>query len=172
MTDVKRTGTLSAQNPIHHNSWTVRIMFQHILVPVDGSPTARHAADAATTLANEIKAKITVIHVVHMYPYTGFGTGFADGQSVYLSAATATANEAIADVREKITAAGVSVEARVVESNVVWRGIVETAQSVGADLIVMGTHGRNKIDRLLLGSVTQRVLSHATVPVMVTHGEE
>jgi len=55
---------------------------------------------------------------------------------------------------------------------VVWRGIVETAQSVGADLIVMGTHGRNKIDRLLLGSVTQRVLAHAMVPVMVTHGED
>lgn len=147
-------------------------MFQHILVPVDGSITARQAAEAAAKLAGETGAKVTIIHVVHMYPYTGFGAGFAEGQSLYLSAATANANETIATVREVMQNAGVNAQSRIVESNVVWRGIVETTQTVGADLIVMGTHGRSKIDRLLLGSVTQRVLSHATVPVMVIHGDD
>ncbi len=147
-------------------------MFQHILVPVDGSATANKAADAATTLASEIGAKVTVIHVVHMYPYTGFGAGFAEGQALYLAAATANANDAIASVRDKMLGKGVNVETRVVESNVVWRGVVETVEAVGADLIVMGTHGRAKIDRLLLGSVTQRVLAHAPVPVMVIHGDD
>lgn len=147
-------------------------MFQHILVPVDGSHTAILAADAAINLARSLKAKITVMHVVHMYPYTGFGAGFAEGQSLYLSAANATANEAISAVRAKMEGAGVPVDSRVVESNVIWRGITGTATELGADVIVMGTHGRSKIDRLLLGSVTQRVLSHATVPVMVIHGDD
>jgi len=147
-------------------------MFQHILVPVDGSATANKAADAAATLASEIEAKVTVIHVVHTYPYAGFGAGFAEGQSLYLAAATASANDSIASVRDKMQGKGIAVETRVVESNVVWRGVVETTEAVGADLIVMGTHGRSKIDRLLLGSVTQRVLSHASVPVMVIHGDD
>lgn len=147
-------------------------MFQHILVPVDGSATANKAANAATALAAEIGAKVTVIHVVHMYPYTGFGAGFAEGQSLYLAAATATANDAIASVRDRMAAKGIAVESRIVESNVVWRGVVDAAETAGADLIVMGTHGRAKIDRLLLGSVTQRVLAHAPVPVMVIHGDD
>ncbi len=147
-------------------------MFKHILVPVDGSATARQAAVAATTFAREINAKVTVIHVVHLYPYTGLGAGFAEGQSLYLSAATAGANEAIGSVRDLMQSAGVDVDTRVVESNIPWRGITETADSLGVDLIVMGTHGRSKIDRLLLGSVTQRVLSHANVPVMVIHSDE
>jgi nucleotide-binding universal stress UspA family protein len=147
-------------------------MFKHLLVPVDGSATASKAADAAATFASEIGANVTIIHVVHVYPYTGFGAGFAEGQSLYLAAATAAANDALASARETTLARGVVVDTRIVESNVVWRGVVETAAAVGADLIVMGTHGRAKIDRLLLGSVTQRVLAHAPVPVMVVHGDD
>jgi nucleotide-binding universal stress UspA family protein len=147
-------------------------MFTHILVPVDGSPTSGRAAQAAADLAREISAKVTVIHIVHMYPYAGFGSGFAEGQSMYLSAANAAATESIAAIRESFERAGVAVESRVVEANVIWRGIIDTAELIGADLIVMGTHGRSKIDRLLLGSVTHRVLSHAATPVMVVHSDD
>ena len=147
-------------------------MFKHILIPVDGSLTARHAAMAAITLATSLKAKLTLIHVVNLYAYAGLGAGFAEGQAMYLSDATASANETIATMRVDIDAAGVPCDTRVVESNAIWRGIVETADSVAADLIVMGTHGRGMIDRLLLGSVTQRVLSHTRLPVMVIRGDD
>ena len=147
-------------------------MFTHILIPVDGSATAKHAAKAAIELAISLKAKLTLINVVNVYAYVSLGAEFAAGQAMYLSDAIAGANLTIASVRADIEAAGVPCESRVVESNAVWRGIVETADSMGADLIVMGTHGRNMIDRLLLGSVTQRVLSHTRLPVMVIRGDD
>jgi nucleotide-binding universal stress UspA family protein len=57
-----------------------------------------------------------------------------------------------------------------VESHAAWRGILEAADSGGADLIVMGSHGRSGIEKLVLGSVAQRVLSHAHQPVLVVRG--
>lgn len=152
-------------------SYRVDTMFKHILVPVDGSAIATQAARSAIRFAQAVKARLTVIHVIHVYPYAGFGEGFAEGLSQYLAAANAAAAAAIAGVRAEIEAANLPFESRIAESNTVWRGIVEAAESAGADLIVMGTHGRGKIDRALLGSVTQRVLAHSPVPVMVVHGD-
>ena len=59
-----------------------------------------------------------------------------------------------------------------VEANSASRGILEAAQAVGADLIVMGSHGRRGLEKLVLGSVAQRVLSGATLPVLVVHGKQ
>ena len=145
-------------------------MFKHILVPIDGSKTALHAADTAIELAAKINAKITVVHVIHVYPYVGLGDGAIEGLDQYLSAATASASNAISAVQQRVEAAGVAFASRIAESNTVWRGILDAAEHTDTDLIVMGTHGRGMIDRLLLGSVTQRVLSHASVPVMVVRG--
>jgi nucleotide-binding universal stress UspA family protein len=58
----------------------------------------------------------------------------------------------------------------VIDGHVVHEGIVDTADAIGADLIVMGSHGRSGIEKLLLGSVTQRVLQDAKVPVLVVKG--
>ena len=57
--------------------------------------------------------------------------------------------------------------ASVVEGHAIYRGILETAESVGADLVVMGSHGRRGLEKLVLGSVTAQVLSHAHLPVLV-----
>ena len=59
---------------------------------------------------------------------------------------------------------------RVIEGHVVHEGILDAATSEAADLIIMGSHGRHGIEKLLLGSVTQRVLSHTTLPVLVVRG--
>ena len=69
--------------------------------------------------------------------------------------------------RIAIEAAGVAVSSSVVESHAAWRGVVETATSIPADLIVMGSHGRSGLEKLVLGSVTQAVLSHTHLPVLV-----
>ena len=142
-------------------------MFKHILVPVDGSPTAQVAVDRAIALARLTGARITALFAINPYPFTGIGTDFAYGQAEYLSAATAEAKAAIKTARTAFEQAGVGCKTEVVEANTAWRAIVETAASVQADLIVMGSHGRSGIEKLVLGSVTQAVLAHTHLPVLV-----
>ena len=142
-------------------------MFKHILVPVDGSATALQAVDTAIGLAKAHGRRVTAIFVVDPYPFTGVGTDFAYGQAEYLSAATAEANTAIKAAKARFEAAGIAVESSVIESHSAWRGVVEAAESAGADLIVMGSHGRKGLEKLVLGSVTQAVLSHTKRSVLV-----
>jgi nucleotide-binding universal stress UspA family protein len=145
-------------------------MFKHLLVPIDGSPTSQLAVDKAIGLARAFSSAVSVLFVIDPYPFTGVGADFSYGQMQYLNAARAEANEALAAARQTFEAAGVQVSASLVESHSVWRGIVEASEAGGADLIVMGSHGRSGIEKLVLGSVAQRVLSHSHLPVLVVRG--
>ena len=142
-------------------------MFKHILVPVDGSPTSQLAVERAIQLAKAFDSRVSTIFVIDPYPFTGVGTDFAYGQAEYLSAATAEANAAVREAKAAFTEAGITVEASVIESHTAWRGVVHAADSMQADLIVMGSHGRSGLEKLVLGSVTQAVLSHTKLPVLV-----
>ncbi|MET0310875.1 MAG: universal stress protein [Burkholderiaceae bacterium] len=145
-------------------------MFKHILVPVDGSATALLAVEKAIALANAFSSQVTVANVIDYYPFVGVGADYAMGQSEYMAAATKSANEALSKAHDAVAAAGVPCERRVIEGHVVHEGILEAATAMGADLIVMGSHGRHGIEKLLLGSVTQRLLAHTTLPVLVVRG--
>jgi len=147
-------------------------MFKHILVPVDGSVTAKNAVDKAIGLGQAFGSRVTVIYVIDPYPFTGVGTDFAYGQAEYLGAATAEADAVIKVAKNTFEAAGVRVDSSVVESHTVWRGIVEVATSLQADLIVMGSHGRHGLEKLILGSVAQSVLSHTQLPVLVVRDSD
>ena len=142
-------------------------MFKHILIPVDGSPTAQKAVETAAGLAKAFGSSVTAIYVIDPYPFTGLGSDFAYGQAEYLSAAAIEAKEATLAAQKALEQVGVSVNISVVEAHAAWRGILETAAKVGADLIVMGSHGRQGLEKMVLGSVAQRVLSHSTLPVFV-----
>lgn len=142
-------------------------MFQHILVPVDGSGTSEVAVGKAIELARAFGSTVTVIYVIDPYPFTGVGTDFAYGQAEYLSAATAEANASVHAAKEAFANAGVMVDTSVIEAHTAWRGIVEAGASLEADLIVMGSHGRSGLEKLVLGSVAQAVLSHTKLPVLV-----
>jgi nucleotide-binding universal stress UspA family protein len=142
-------------------------MFKHILVPVDGSPTAQKAVEKAAGLAKAFGSSVTAIYVIDPYPFTGLGSDFAYGQAEYLSAAAIEAKEATQAAQQTLEQAGVNVKTSVVEAHAAWRGILEAAATVGADLIVMGSHGRRGLEKMVLGSVAQRVLSHSTLPVFV-----
>ena len=142
-------------------------MFNHILVPVDGSTTAQLAVEKAIGLAKAFGSRVSTVFVIDPYPFTGVGTDFAYGQAEYLSAATAEANAAIKATKTKFEAAGIQVETAVIEAHAPWRGVVQAAESAQADLIVMGSHGRSGLEKLVLGSVTQAVLSHTHLPVLV-----
>lgn len=145
-------------------------MFKHILVPVDGSETSLQAVSKAAELAKAFNSDVTAVYVLDPYPFTGVGADFAYGQAQYLSAATAEANKALEDVTERMKDTGVTVKTLVGEGHAIHEGIVRVGENVGADLIVMGSHGRRGLEKLVLGSVAQRVLQTAKVPVLVVRG--
>ncbi|MEO8247932.1 MAG: universal stress protein [Burkholderiales bacterium] len=149
-------------------------MFKHIVVPVDGSDTALLAVDKAAALAKAFGSELTLVSVVDNYPFTGLGGDYVFGQAEYLNAAKANANAALERAQAALAAQGAKASGSVVEDHVIHDGILSTVEAVGADLIVMGSHGRHGLEKLLLGSVTLRVLGRAKVPVLVvrTHGDK
>ena len=142
-------------------------MFKHILVPVDGSPTSLLAVNKAAGLAQAFGSQVTAVYVIDPYPFTGVGADFAYGQAQYLSAATADAHTALDAVKTAMEQAGVPVDTVMGEGHSVHDGILDAAKTSGADLIVMGSHGRRGLEKLVLGSVTQRVLGGSGIPVLV-----
>ena len=142
-------------------------MFKHILVPVDGSETSNKAVVKAVGLAKAFGSVVTVLYVIDPYPFKGVGADFAYGQAQYLSAATAEANQALDEAKKVFEDAGVQVNTLLGEGHAVHEGIGRVLSSVDADLIVMGSHGRRGLEKLMLGSVTQRVLGVVHVPVLV-----
>lgn len=145
-------------------------MFKHLLVPVDGSPTSLLAVDKAAGLAKAFGSAVTLVSVVDNYPFTGLGGDYVFGQVEYLAAATANANAALTKAQTALQALGVTADRRVIEEHVIHDGILGAVQSTGADLVVIGSHGRHGLEKLLLGSVTLRVLGRSPVPVLVVRG--
>lgn len=145
-------------------------MFKHILVPVDGSATSMRAVSKAGELAKAFGSKVTAVYVIDPYPFTGVGADFAYGQSQYLNAATSEANTALDATKRALQEIGVQVETVLGEGHAVHEGILQAQENTGADLVVMGSHGRRGFEKLMLGSVTQRVLGVVQVPVLVVRG--
>ena len=146
-------------------------MFKHILVPIDGSPVAHHAVDKARAIACAFRSSVTLIHVIDPYAFTAMGSDFSSDPSDYLRSATVQANEAIGAARAIFEARGMLVKGSVVEGHSIYQTILEAAEALEADLVVMGSHGRRSLDKLVLGSVTAQVLSHAHLPVLVVRDE-
>ncbi len=145
-------------------------MFSHILVPVDGSAASDRAVHTAAATAKAFGSHVALICVVDPYPFSGVGADMAFAQGDYLEAATAEAKKVTDRARLACEASGVQVTSSVLEGQSVYAAIMEAAEAVGpegADLIVMGSHGRKGLEKLILGSVTAQVLSHSHVPVMV-----
>jgi len=142
-------------------------MFKHILMPVDGSDNSQRAIDKAIALAQAFKSQVTAIYVIDPYAFTGAGTDFAYGHSEYLSAATAEGKQALQIARDAFQTVGIEINSNLVDGHSTYKAILEKAAEIGADLIVMGSHGRKGLEKLILGSVTSQVLSHAHLPVLV-----
>lgn len=147
-------------------------MYKLILVPVDGSQTAYGAVDHAVALAKALGARIHLVSVIDLYPYMGMGAEYALGQVDFTAAAASNANKALADAAARVQAAGVACAQSAVESGSAEEGILDTAGQVLADLIVMGSHGRRGVQKLLLGSVAQRVLQGSPLPVLIVRAAQ
>lgn len=142
-------------------------MFSRILVPVDGSAASEQAVLAAVALAAAFKASITIVSVIDPYAFTGVGSDMADGQNEYLAAAHAQADGAILSAMQLCAAKAVMATSSIVEGQAVHTSIIEAEKAAGADVIVIGSHGRKGLEKLILGSVTAQVLAHSRLPVLV-----
>ncbi len=142
-------------------------MFKKILVPTDGSDMAQKAAMTAAELAKNQGAQVVGIYVIDPFPFIGIGDASAVGLQSYLTEVKQMASQALDALSKICKKAGVPFAGETIESNAVYEGVVETARTEGCDLIVMASHGRQGIRALILGSVTQKVLTHTEVPVLV-----
>ena len=145
-------------------------MYQRILVATDGSKLSEEAVNAAIALAALCGAELVALKVVPCYPQSYFEGGIAlqveEVQRVENQ--WAEDGQAIVDaVAKSALAKGVATQAITVKSDVVSDAVLATVKKLQCDLIVMASHGRRGIKRLLLGSETHQVLTHATVPVLV-----
>ena len=142
-------------------------MFQRILFATDGSAASEKAASLAVELARTHGAKLTALYVVDPYPYLGIGEANPLGFQAYMSAAQQHAAQAHQKVMDLCAQAGVTCQPRLVEDATAAVGIVDSARELGSDLIVVGSHGRTGVQRLVLGSVAAKVVAESTVPVLV-----
>ncbi len=144
-------------------------MYDRILVPTDGSEEVERALAYAFDLARAHDATVRVLYVVNVTGYGGLPMETAwEGVSDALYAE----GRAAVERAESLAPADIEIETSVLEGSP-SRTIVEQAASENCDLVVMGTHGRGGIDRLLLGSVTERVVRRAIVPVLTVRvGED
>ena len=145
-------------------------MFKHILLATDGSAASEHAARLAVSMARVHGAQITAIYVSDPYPYLGVGEVNPMGYQAYSSAAQQVAAEAHAQVEAlcRAESPAIHLQVRLVEDVAAAKGIMESAKELGCDLIVLGSHGRSGIARLMLGSVATKVVAESSVPVLVT----
>lgn len=140
-------------------------MYDRILLPTDGSEASDRAVEQAVGLARETGAELHVLYVVEDIPYA---PELMDDEVE--DQLRAIGEEAIESIRARADAAGVEVVPALREG-VPHTSILEYADEAGADVVVMGTHGRSGLDRYLLGSVTERIVRTADVPVLTVRME-
>jgi nucleotide-binding universal stress UspA family protein len=146
--------------------------FRHILFPTDGSDISDRAARRAISLARSLGAKLTALHVIAPYvpPFPDLTGGYASaaGKDDYESATRGHAEQILGAVCDAARADDVACESLHVVSSTPWDAIVRTAKERGCDAIVMASHGRKGVSALVLGSETVKVLTHCSIPVLVT----
>jgi nucleotide-binding universal stress UspA family protein len=142
-------------------------MFNRILVPTDGSEITGKAVDAAIGLAKSVGAKLYTLSVKEPFPYSAISEMQPTPPQEFFDAQERIASVRVKTVRESAEGLGVTCEAHTVEALHPWEAIIEHARRHECDLIVMASHGRRGVTALLLGSETQKVLTHSKVPVLV-----
>lgn len=145
-------------------------MYQRILVATDGSTLSKKAVRSAINLAAAVGAELVALYVVPRYPVSYFEGGVTI--SVQDIARTekqwSDKGQAVVDAVQQLAQADdVKTKAVVTQSDFVAESIMATAKKYKCDLVVMASHGRKGIKRVLLGSETQHVLTHSTVPILV-----
>jgi nucleotide-binding universal stress UspA family protein len=142
-------------------------MYQQILVPTDGSETSLRAVQTAASLARLTGARLEVLSVKEPFPYSAISEMQPVPPQEFFDAQERTAQARVSAALEVARAQGVKAEGASVEALHPWEAILDQAKAKGCDLVVMASHGRRGLGALLLGSETQKVLTHSTLPVLV-----
>ena len=145
-------------------------MYQRILVATDGSALSKKAVTSAIELAALANAELVALKVIPRYPQSYFEGGLAlqAAEVSRVEKQWADEGQAVVDaVEQEAVAKGVKTVAITVQSDFVSDAVIAAAKKHKCDLIVMASHGRRGIKRLLLGSETQQVLTHSHIPVLV-----
>ena len=145
-------------------------MYKRILVATDGSTLSKKAVRTAIELATDIGAELVALYVVPRYPVAYFegGMSISPQDVARTEKQWADKGQAVVDaVQQAAQAEGVKARAVISRSDLVAESIIAAVKKHRCDLVVMASHGRKGIKRILLGSETQHVLTHSSVPVLV-----
>ncbi|NLA50571.1 MAG: universal stress protein [Alcaligenaceae bacterium] len=146
-------------------------MYKKILLPIDGSDISAQTANSGISFARQIGAEIVVLNVTQPFStlvgFDGVAASYAISDVDYEEAARREAEEYLKPVMDRAETAGVKATSAIVSNYNVADGVVEAAKDHGCDLIYIATHGRSGLSRLLLGSVTSKVIQLAPVSVLV-----
>ncbi|MFL6623011.1 MAG: universal stress protein [Sulfurifustaceae bacterium] len=145
-------------------------MYKHILIPTDGSELSEKAIKSGSALAKTLNAKITGLHIIPSVSPIYYGeVAWIDPKldNQMRETARAEGNKYLDRVEATAKSAGVTSERVLLESELVWKTIIDTAQARRCDLILMAAHGRGGLSALVLGSETNKVLTHSKIPVLV-----
>lgn len=145
-------------------------MYRKILVATDGSTLSKKAVRSAIELAGALQAELVALYVVPRYPVSYFegGVTISSQDVARIEKQWSDKGQTVVDaVRSAAEAQGVKAKALVSRSDLVAESILSTAKKNKCDLVVMASHGRKGLKRILLGSETQHVLTGSTMPVLV-----
>lgn len=143
-------------------------MFKTILVPTDGSERSDKAIANAIDYAQHCQSRIVGISVAEPYPFSPLAeSSMAIDPSIYEENVRALAEQNVKKIADAAEAAGIPCETTTVLSFSADEEIVNAAKKFNCDVIFMASHGRSGLSRLFLGSKTQKVLAHSTIPVLV-----
>jgi nucleotide-binding universal stress UspA family protein len=145
-------------------------MFKHILIATDGSPVSSKAAAAGIALAKALGARSTAYCAIEPLPPMYGAEGYIADQSMidgFEKRAREVAQKRVDAIGKKAKAAGVPFASVVTDADTPYAGIIAAAKKRKCDVIFMASHGRRGFSRLIMGSVTQKVLTHSRIPVVV-----
>lgn len=142
--------------------------YQNILVPVDGSDISFSAVKHAAAVAKAFGSKVTAISIVADDPFVAADFYYSpDMLKDYIQEAVKNAEEALEKARKIAAEVGGQIATQVVRNTVSAETIIQTADSLKTDLIVMGSHGRKGFKKFFLGSFAQDVLGQTQIPVLI-----
>lgn len=149
-------------------------MYQRILVPVDGSPTSQRGLDEAIRLAQIMKGRLRLIHVIDELSFAVAMDAYSGYAGDWLGVLREAGQRVLDDGKAVAAAAGVEVETVLCDSfhGAVHEMVTAEAAKWPADLIMIGTHGRRGVGRLLLGSSAEHILRYAPVPVLLVRAPD
>lgn len=143
-------------------------MFKHILLPTDGSPLSEKAIHDGVRLAKSLAAKVTGLCVMPaQHPFFYETEIPADAVEQMARQSKETGQNYLAVIEKKAGEAGVACDVVYEVGDYIYEAIIRTAEQRGCDLIMMASHGRRGVEALIIGSETQKVLTHSKIPVLV-----